>query len=125
LAYGQTYAIQLTIENINPVKGEIKVGIFNNKYSFLKENEEFKTIKIKVTQFTEKYTIKNLPKGEYAISIYHDKNSDNVCNLNFWGIPIEAYGFSNNCQPLLSAPSFKDCEIDLHSNISITIRLIY
>lgn len=125
IVYCQTYNLELTVTNINKVKGEIIIGIFNNENSFLKENNEFKKYQIIINNFTEKYIITNLPKGKYAISLYHDENSDKECNLNFLGIPQEGYGFSNNYKPLLSAPSFEDCVIDLQNNTSTIIKLIY
>jgi len=75
--------------------------------------------------FSGIYTFKDLPDGEYAVAIFHDKNSDKICNTNFLGIPKEGYGFSKNFKPRLSSPSFNDCKIDLNSNMSITIKLIY
>jgi uncharacterized protein (DUF2141 family) len=125
IGYSQTFNLELTVTNIKTVKGEIIVAIFNNENSFLKENKEFKKYKIKINNYSEKYTVSNLPKGKYAISLFHDENSDKVCNLNFLGIPKEGYGFSNNFTPILSAPTFEECVIDLQNNTSMNIKLIY
>ena len=46
----------------------------------------------------------------------------NLGNMNIFGSPKEGYGFSNNCKPILSAPSFKYTKINLSSNKSITIE---
>ncbi|NLZ95638.1 MAG: DUF2141 domain-containing protein, partial [Bacteroidales bacterium] len=61
----------------------------------------------------------------YAFSIYHDINSDKECNLSFFGIPKEPYGFSKNYRPILSKPSFHDCKINLYQDMTIVIDLIY
>jgi len=67
--------------------------------------------------------INDLPKGDYAISMYHDKNADGKCNLNFLGVPTEPYGFSNNFRPKFSAPTFTDCQFNLNTNETLKIKL--
>ncbi len=41
-------------------------------------------------------TFKDLPAGEYAISLFHDVDADGELDSGFMGIPKEPYGFSNN-----------------------------
>ena len=113
-----------TIENINSIEGYIKIGIFDKEEFFLKKGKAFKKYSIKVTKNSETIVIDNLPKGNYAISLYHDKNSDGICNLNILGIPKEPYGFSNNFKPRFTAPDFNDCKFELLKDLSIAIKLI-
>lgn len=116
--------LKLTIENINSIEGEIVIGIFNTHEYFLQKGKAIKNYKIKVTRKTETIIINNLPKGSYAISLYHDKNLDGICNLNLLGIPKEPYGFSNNFKPRFSAPDFNDCKFDLSKDLNLKIRLL-
>ena len=115
--------LTLNISNIKSFKGELIIGVFDNETTFLKDGAAFKNYTIIVDKSTETLVIKNLPKGEYAISLYHDENSDNECNLNFLGIPKEGYGFSNNIKPKFSAPSYKDCKFSLVENKVLNIVL--
>lgn len=119
----QSPELSLTITNIESVEGSIKIGVFNTSDNYLKEGAAFKNYSIDVTENTETIIIKDLPKGEYAISMYHDKNSDDKCNKNFIGIPKEAFGFSNNIIPKFSAPSYEDCKFVLNKNKSMAIKL--
>ena len=121
----QTYNISISIPNLNNKDGEIQFGIYNNKDNFPKVDKQYKLFIIKTDEFTGTYTIKDLPKGEYAVALLHDKNADKICNMNFLGIPKEGYGFSRNFKPKLSAPTFNDCKIDLTANTSITIKMLY
>jgi uncharacterized protein (DUF2141 family) len=66
-----------------------------------------------------------IQQGEYAIALYHDKNNNAVCDSNFFGIPTEGFGFSNNVRPFLSAPSFRKAKINLVEDTTIFIWLIY
>ena len=117
---------QLTIKisNIEKIKGDIKVGIFNTNANFLKEGYAIKNYSIKVDKSTATLIISDLPKGEYAVTMYHDENSDNECNRNFIGIPKEPYGFSNNIKPKMSAPKYNDCKFTFSENRTLNIKLI-
>jgi uncharacterized protein (DUF2141 family) len=101
------------------------MGLFNNATSFPHEGKEFRKINIKVMGNEESILIDSLPKGTYAIAIFHDENYDNICNLNFFGIPKEGYGFSKNFKPKLFAPVFDDCKFQIDTICKLTIRLIY
>lgn len=116
--------LTIKISNIEKIKGEIKVGVFNSGTNFLKEGHAIKNYSINVEKSTAILTITDLPKGEYAITMYHDQNSDNECNRNFIGIPKEPYAFSNNIKPKMSAPKYSDCKFELAENKTISIQLI-
>ncbi len=106
------------------MEGELIIGLFNNGERFLEEGQAYLSISKKVTGDSEIVVFKNLPPGTYAVSMYHDKNSNGKCDRNFFGIPKEPYGFSNNFKPKFSAPTFEDCAFNLSSNESLTINLI-
>jgi len=57
-----------------------------------------------VEQKVHTIVIKDLPKGEYAISVFQDEDFDKECNIGFLGFPKENYGFSNNYRPRFRAP---------------------
>lgn len=116
--------LTVQIQNIEKVQGKIVVGIFNTDKDFLKEGVAIKTYTINVDKTTETLIITDLPKGDYAISLYHDENSDDECNRNFLGIPKEGYGFSNNIKPKFSAPTYQDCKFSLMKDVTQSIKLI-
>jgi uncharacterized protein (DUF2141 family) len=78
-----------------------------------------------VKALTASCIINNLPRGEYALAIFHDENADGICNLKLFGIPKEGFGFSNNFRPKLRAPTFKDCKVEILKDMAITINLIF
>jgi len=120
----QTFDLEITITNINTISGNIIIGIFNSEDTFLKKGEDCGLYSIKVLKNIETITINSLPKGDYAISLYHDINSDKKCNTNIIKIPTEPYAFSNNYKPRFTKPSFNNCKILLNQNTSIVLKLI-
>lgn len=113
----------IKVENIEVLKGDIRIGIFNSNEKFLKQGRSFSEYKVAVTDTTETIIIDDLPKGEYAFILYHDKNGDGKMNRNFLGIPKEAFGFSNNVRPKLSKPTFEECKFSLKEDLKLTVKL--
>jgi uncharacterized protein (DUF2141 family) len=117
--------LTITIPNVKNDQGLIQIGIYDKKENFPKEGEEFMLIIQLADAPVFAHTIENLAPGDYAVALMHDENADGVCNLNFFGIPKEGYGFSNNVRPRLSAPSFESARVSLTENKDITINMIY
>ena len=124
-AYAQDGTLTIRITNIKEVKGQVVISIYDKKENFPKEGKEYRKEVVNVDTTMVLYTYTNLPHGEYALAIFHDENSDGICNLNFFGIPKEGYGFSNNIKPTLSAPSFEKTKFKFEISKSLTIKLIH
>ena len=117
--------LTIQIHNIKSMKGSIKIGIFNTHKDFLEKNSAIRNYSIDVKEATATFVISDLPKGDYAVSMYHDENSDDICNRTFIGIPKEPYGFSNNFKPKFAAPKFEDCKFTFSKNQTLKINLIH
>jgi hypothetical protein len=64
----------------------------------------------------------------YAVIVFHDENDNGLLDENAMGVPVEGYGFSNDAQGFLSAPSFNAAAITLPPSdeiIDASISLIY
>ena len=99
-------------------------GIINNK------SKEFKIKTNVIAELIEDTKIGvyrksiYLPVGVYAVSFYIDSNNNQKLDFNFFGIPTEQYGFSNNSMGFFGPPSFDQASftIDKESKISIKAR---
>ncbi|MDE0772909.1 MAG: DUF2141 domain-containing protein [Salibacteraceae bacterium] len=67
-------------------------------------------------------TIK-MAAGNYGFSAYHDVNANEKLDLNLFGAPTEAYGFSNNARSTFSKPSFSETLVDVSKNRIIKFKL--
>ena len=86
----------LKVEEIEDKVGFIHVALYDKPENFPKKNGKLVGLKIEVSKMIkEGVTIKNLKQSNYAIAIFHDKNSNNKFD-KFLSIPNEKYGFSNN-----------------------------
>ena len=121
MAQDVNFTIQVTGFQQN--SGQIRIAVYNKENGFLTPERVYKKIVLEVNQSILKHTVR-LPQGDYAIALYHDDNSNGICDKNFLGIPTERYGFSNNIRPLLSAPSFKSTMVEVKKDLEIEIALL-
>jgi uncharacterized protein (DUF2141 family) len=121
VAQDVNFTIQVTGFQQN--SGQIRIAVYNKENGFLVPERVYKKIVLEVNQSILKHTLQ-LPQGNYAIALYHDNNSNGICDKNFLGIPTERYGFSNNIRPILSAPSFKSTVVEVKKDLEIKIALL-
>jgi uncharacterized protein (DUF2141 family) len=60
-----------------------------------------------VSHHTAQCTFEGISPGDYAISCYHDENSNDHFDTNFLGFPLEGYAASNDANSTFG-PKFKD-----------------
>jgi uncharacterized protein (DUF2141 family) len=105
--FQDTSRLELVIQNTKSNKGTIQVLIFNSETGFPDEPKKaFKAFSLPITDLSAKKTIDNLPPGKYAISVFHDEDSDGKIQKNGVGIPVDRFGFSNNPTIIFGPPSF-------------------
>ncbi|MEN9993501.1 MAG: hypothetical protein RL762_158 [Bacteroidota bacterium] len=120
-----TYDLRIEVSNIANNKGLIEFALYKNPDVFTQAGKTHRLYRLDAQKGTVSHTFKDLEAGKYAIVVYHDENHNKICDKNFFGIPTEAYAFSNNLRPKLSAPSFEECAVKLQQNRSIDIKLVY
>jgi uncharacterized protein (DUF2141 family) len=109
--------LTIQIENADVGKGCLMIGVFNEEKTF--PDTYFRGEKISVSERIMTVTFTDLPKGQYAVSVYQDSNNNEQLDKNLFGIPKEKYGFSNNSY----RPDYKKCLFEFYDNTTITIRL--
>jgi uncharacterized protein (DUF2141 family) len=117
----ETFSINLSISGMKSDKGDVYVALYNSEKSFLKKT--FKATIAKVTDKKASATFTGLPKGMYAISVFHDKNDNKKMDTNFLGIPKEPIGMSNDAKAFMGPPKYKDAKFMVDKNINMTIKV--
>jgi uncharacterized protein (DUF2141 family) len=115
------HTLEVTVSDINVVKGSIRLALYSNTADFMKKHQAVR--EVAVSSKVVKVFFENLEPGEYAISCYHDVNDNKKLDANFMGIPREPYGFSNNARGTFGPPGFDDARFSVNGNTSITVRL--
>jgi uncharacterized protein (DUF2141 family) len=119
------FTLKVKVYGIQNTNGQIELSIYNDPKVFPEVGKTYKMVRIDPKGSEVIYEFKDLPAGEYAIATYHDENDDKECNTNLLGVPTEAYAFSNDFRPFLSAPEFSDCSFKVNQNTDISIEMVY
>lgn len=69
-----------------------------------------------------RWTVEDVPHSTYAVRLYHDEDDDGELDTNMFGVPQEAFGFSNDARGSMGPPDFEEAAFTLESDsLSMTI----
>ena len=122
------FAHTLTVEvsNIENNRGQILIGLYNQAEGFTEIDAVFKKGLLRtVDNSTLSYTFTDIPDGEYALSLFHDENSNSELDTNFIGIPKEGYGFSNNVRPVFRPATFEEAKFSIEGDLKVSVKIGY
>ena len=115
--------IKILVSNIEEKQGTIHYGLYNNSKLFPEESGKILGGYEEVSKVIENgLLIDDLDESNYAIAIFHDKNSNNKFDT-FFSIPTEKFGFSNNAKVFLGPPKFEDASIFVGKNSIVEIMI--
>jgi len=118
-----TGKLTVQVDGVIAYKGYIEIAIYKSSKGFpSKIKQAFKNYRIKTSKLKEAAFTTQLPFGTYAIAIYHDANSNEKLDTNFFGIPKEKTGVSNNSNSN-SMPSFYDAKFTFLADKTMHINL--
>ncbi len=119
------FAIELKV-NVSSIetlkKGKLYIGIFNNAKDFPNKNKNYQKKVFNIRKYENNLTTSfDLIEGVYAVAIFHDENLNSNLDTNFFGIPTEGYGFSNNGL----FPIYNNSKFLLNQDLKIYIEMRY
>ena len=117
------HEISVNVLNVPSSDGKISVALYNKDDSFLKFEEVYASASSMAKTGQTQVLLKDIPNGNYAIALFHDRNGNNKLDTNWMGIPKEKVAFSNAKMKLFGPPSFEECNFELKEDMSITISL--
>lgn len=116
--------VTVVVKNVKTDAGTIRVGIFKDEATFLKEAWVGKVVKAEKGEITVVFD--NIPPGKYGLSVIHDENGNGELDSNFIGIPNEGFGFGNDAMGTFGPPSFTKASIEVsEGSVNFTVSLRY
>ncbi len=124
--------VALTIENITSTEGTIFIGVHRiaaddaaskEGTAWMKKSVGNRKVSAKEMKDGVVTTVfKELPDGEYALSIYWDKNDNGKLDSNMVGIPVEPYAFSNNAAGAFGPPAWNDAKFVVKGDTKTALK---
>lgn len=111
------------VQGVQSSVGNINVAVYNRSEGFLKFEGVYISDSARAVKGLTQIVISDLPNGEYALAVFHDKNENNLLDTNWLGIPKEPIGFSNARMKTFGPPSFRDCSFRISSNRAVQVSL--
>lgn len=104
--------LNIKVAGIREAAGDLLVSIYDDATAFPDDaSKSAYVVKVPV-KYSEMYIhVSNLPPGDYAIAVLHDKNSNGKMDKNALGMPKEDFGFSNDAMGTFGPPSFDRAKI--------------
>jgi uncharacterized protein (DUF2141 family) len=130
--------LKVTVTGVRSDAGTVMIGLYDSAAGFnvaikhateaglLTDKGRLVGAAIRAAGAAQSIVFTQLPPGRYAVIAFHDENDNGRLDESPWGVPTEGYGFSNDAQGLLAAPSFDAAGVAFDADYSeITISLIY
>ena len=99
--------IHVEVVGLRSNKGQVSCGLYSSADGFPKEGG--KAVAHVLAPISEKKAVcefSGIAPGTYAVSAFHDENSNGKLDTNFLGIPREGVGASNDAKGHLGPPKF-------------------
>ncbi len=103
-------SIELEITNAKSDDGQILIGLYSTENQWL--GAPFMGKVGTISNGVSKVIFDAIPDGAYAISVFHDADSDGKLNT-FLGIPTESTGASNNAPANFGPPKWEDAKFEV------------
>jgi uncharacterized protein (DUF2141 family) len=115
MAQDLTGILMVEISGLKDATGNVYIAVYNSDSTWLSD----KTVLSKKVAIAEALdgdlvrTELQLPLGEYALSVFYDKDNDGKLNTNFIGMPKEPIAMSNNAVAKFGPPKYADAVFSL------------
>ena len=103
----QGNVVHVEVVGMRNDKGQISCSLYSSADGFPKKGE--KAVAHIVAPISEREAVCEFPgiaPGTYAVSVFHDENSNGKLDTNFLGIPREGVGASNDAKGHMGPPKF-------------------
>lgn len=125
IAMAQTCNLEVVVKGLKNTEGQIMISINRGPEGWPESN--FIEQRFIPTFTAPEFTImfEDLPHGNYAIGLLHDKDENGEMTKNFLGIPKEGFAFSRDYNVVFRAPKYHEANFELDTStkkIMITIQ---
>ncbi|QLG45097.1 DUF2141 domain-containing protein [Costertonia aggregata] len=112
--------LSVSVTGVKNSKGKIRIAAYDKAKGFLKFDSVFAAESAQAVKGTTNLTL-NLPKGKYALAVFHDENDNGKLDTNWLGIPKEKVAFSKAKMKTFGPPSFEECAFTVEEDQKLSI----
>lgn len=123
----QENLIHVDIAGMHNDKGRVVCSLFSTAAEFPKRTDKAVAHTASdISQGQASCDFAGVAPGTYAVSVFHDENSNGKLDTNFMGIPREGVGASNNARGHFGPPKFDAAAFQFSGGrLDLTITINY
>jgi uncharacterized protein (DUF2141 family) len=106
--------VEVQITGFENNTGNAMIALYNSENNFLEDL--FKSEIIAIENNMAEAVFSEIPDGVYAISVFHDEDSNGKLNMVMGLYPSEATGTSNNAPARFGPPKWEDAKFELKND---------
>ena len=113
------------VKNVDPKGGTLRVSLYDAAGWTKDDDTPLASANVPAKAPETAVTLKDIKPGVYGVKLYQDTNNNEKFDQNFFGLPLERYGFSRDAKPVLSTPGFERTKFTIgegDTEISITLQ---
>lgn len=115
--------LSVQVTDVKHAEGKLLIGVFNQENGFPREIQQALVV-AKVEPGKPTHRFKDLPRGNYAVVVIHDRNHNGQLDRNLFGMPQEPVGLSNYPSIGLSnPPTFRKAVFALKTSGLVKVKL--
>lgn len=96
-ARSQAADLSIAVKDIRSNNGQLIIAVFDTQEAFdnADDDQAYALYINKIHGGESKITLHKVPAGRYAVSLFHDENSNSEMDITTTDMPTEGYGISN------------------------------
>jgi uncharacterized protein (DUF2141 family) len=116
--------LTVKVEKVSPRGGDIRVALYTEQ-TYSDDNAKDVNDGVVPARTGETIvTLTGIKPGIYAVKLFQDFNRNGEFDMNWIGLPLEKFGFSNDAHPTFSEPPFSATKFEVRPGTNtITIHL--
>ena len=114
--------IEVRVEGFRSAKGQALISLFLGEDGFPDEPKKaHAAVKRPIDGAQVVVVFENVPAGEFAVSAFHDEDSDFELDTGLFGIPKEDWGVSRDAGGFMGPPSYKSARLELRAGERLVV----
>lgn len=102
----QTATLVVHVMGVSPKGGMLRLGLYDEARYPDDDSTAVAAADVTAEMGETTVTLHDIPPGSYAIQAFQDVNSNGRMDTNWFGFPLEPFGFSRDARPHLAKPRF-------------------
>jgi uncharacterized protein (DUF2141 family) len=98
--------LEVRIVGFESEEGRLAIALFAREEDYATQTNAVHKAYLEIRDGESRWTIADLPAGNYALIAYHDENGNREIDMRVLGMPKEPIGVSNDARGVFGPPRF-------------------